>query len=287
VATLFAFGLANWIPIAGDWAVSGHSGIGMFDPTSNTFYLENDPGSGKVDFTFQYGAPGWIPVAGDWTGIGHTGIGMFDPATMTWYLRNEVSAGPPDAATPFAYGAVGWKPVTGDWNGDGKTTIGLFDPVHFTWYLRNENNAGPPDAGQFAYGFTTWAPVGGVWTVPAASGATPASAHPGRRDAGQRGPAGGSPGRDGPPHPGPGQHLQRCGLISGPCGKPEAPARGVSCLPEAGCRGLSFDRARRVRFGSARWTATAMATCRGASSWAATRSSPASARMGISAANEA
>jgi hypothetical protein len=172
----FAFGLVNWIPIAGDWTGSGHTGIGMFDPTTNTFYLENNPGSGKVDFQFQYGAPGWIPVAGDWNHSGHAGIGMIDPTTMTWYLRSEVGAGAPDAAPPFAYGALGWRPVVGDWNGDGTTTVGLFDPAHFTFYLRNENNAGAPDAGQFAYGFSTWVPVAGAWSGLSASGAMPASA---------------------------------------------------------------------------------------------------------------
>jgi hypothetical protein len=173
----FAFGLSNWIPIAGDWTGSGHTGIGMFDPTSNTFYLENDPGSGKVDFQFQYGAPGWIPVAGDWNHSGHTGIGLVDPATMTWYLRNEVGAGAPDAAPPFVYGAVGWKPVVGDWDGNGSATVGVFDPSAATWYLRNENSTGAPDAATpFAYGFATWKPVAGVWTLPAATQATPASA---------------------------------------------------------------------------------------------------------------
>jgi hypothetical protein len=171
----FAFGFTNWIPLAGDWTGSGHTGIGMFDPTTNTFYLENDPGSGKVDFLFQYGAPGWIPVVGDWNHSGHDGIGMVDPTTMTWYLRNEVGPGAPDAGQ-FAYGFPGWRPVTGDWNGDGSTTIGLFDPTHFTWYLRNENNAGAPDAGQFAYGFSSWSPVAGAWTAPSGSSASPASA---------------------------------------------------------------------------------------------------------------
>jgi hypothetical protein len=176
----FAFGFGNWIPLAGDWTGSGHTGIGMFDPNTNTFYLENTPGSGKVDFQFQYGAPGWIPVFGDWNHSGHTGIGMVDPTTMTWYLRNEVGPGAPDAGK-FAYGAPGWRPVTGDWNGDGKTTVGLFDPRTSTWYLRNENNAGAPNAGMFPYGFTSWYPVGGVWTTPPAAKSFPvaASASPG------------------------------------------------------------------------------------------------------------
>jgi hypothetical protein len=179
----FVFGFTNWLPLAGDWTGSGHTGIGMFDPSSNTFYLENDPGSGKVDFLFQYGAPGWIPVAGDWNHSGHAGIGMVDPKTMTWYLRNEVGAGAPDAGQ-FVYGFPGWRPVVGDWNGDGKSTVGLFAPETFTFYLRNENNAGAPDAGQFAYGFSTWAPVAGAWSASKVMAADGRSAGTGLVEAG-------------------------------------------------------------------------------------------------------
>jgi hypothetical protein len=172
VATPFFFGFSNWIPLAGDWTGTGHTGIGMYDPVSFTWYLENVPGSGKVDFQFQYGFPGWIPVVGDWNHSGHDGIGLYDPVNVTWYLRNEVSAGAPDAGQ-FAYGFPGWLPLAGDWNGDGQTTIGLFAPDTATWYLRNENNAGAPDAGQFPYGFATWKPVAGAWTGQAASKAFP------------------------------------------------------------------------------------------------------------------
>jgi hypothetical protein len=180
----FAFGLRGWVPVAGDWTGRGHSGIGMFDPTTATWYLKNDPGPGLPDFVFRYGSPGWTPVVGDWTGRGTTTVGVVGPATMTWYLRNENSGGPPDFA-PFTYGAPGMKPVVGDWNGDGTTTPGVIDPSGGgttevgidrvrslfgrgpgTWYLRNSNSGGPPDIAPFNFGLGRGTPLGGAWGPP-------------------------------------------------------------------------------------------------------------------------
>ena len=76
----FKFGAPGWIPITGDWTGTGHTGIGVFDPTSATFYLRNETGAGAPDAgRFAYGAPGWLPVAGDWGGTGRTGgFGLLD-----------------------------------------------------------------------------------------------------------------------------------------------------------------------------------------------------------------
>src|SRR5207248_261503 len=81
--------------------------VGVFDPTTATWYFRNaaDPASAS----FSYGAPGWVPVVGDWDGNGTQTIGAFDPSTATWYLRNSNSPGAPDIV--FQYGAPGWVPV--------------------------------------------------------------------------------------------------------------------------------------------------------------------------------
>ncbi len=165
----FAYGAADWIPVAGDWNGDGVATLGAFDPNTATWYLKNSNSPGAPDFKpFQYGAPGWIPVVGDWDGDGVTSIGVFDPATATFYLRNSNSPGAPDAGQ-FVYGVPGWVPVAGDWDGDGKTTVGAFDPTGqfgqppATWYLRNSNSPGAPDAGRFTYGAPGWVPVTGDW----------------------------------------------------------------------------------------------------------------------------
>jgi hypothetical protein len=146
------FGLPGWIPITGDWTGTGETGIGAFDPSTNTWYLRNEASAGAPDAgIFQYGFFGWVPVTGDWNGTGKTGIGMVDPSTMTWYLRNEASAGFFDAGS-FVFGTPGQTPVTGNWSGKGPTTVGVFDTSNATWYLRFSNSAGGPDITPFSYG---------------------------------------------------------------------------------------------------------------------------------------
>jgi hypothetical protein len=67
--------------VVGDWAGSGHAGVGLFDPATATWYLRNEAGPGFPDAgMFQYGAAGWGPVAGGWDGAKAPHVGVFDPA---------------------------------------------------------------------------------------------------------------------------------------------------------------------------------------------------------------
>jgi hypothetical protein len=163
----FLFGQQGDIPVVGDWAHTGHTGVGVFDPATGIWKLRNSASAGAPDFTFAYGMAGDLPVAGDWNGDGVTTIGVARPSTatgvLTWLLRNSNSAGGPDIPA-FAYGAVGNTPVTGDWNADGITTVGVYDPVSAGWKLRNSNAAGAPDLVPFAYG----SPAGLSQAVPGA-----------------------------------------------------------------------------------------------------------------------
>jgi hypothetical protein len=165
VARPFRFGAPGWVPVVGDWTGTGHTGIGVFDPSTGTWYLRNETSAGPADAgVFRYGAPGWLPVAGDWGGSGHSGIGVVNPDSMTWYLRDTAGAGVPNVA-PFRYGGAGWQPVVGDWDGDGRATVGVVDP-RGAWYLRNHNGAGSPSVAPFAYGLGSWAPLAGAWVAP-------------------------------------------------------------------------------------------------------------------------
>jgi hypothetical protein len=160
----FAYGTAATIPVSGDWAATGQTGIGAFDTSNFTWFLRNEASAGAPDAgVFQYGFAGAFPVAGDWNNSGHTGIGIFDPTTQTWYLRNEANAGAPDAGV-FRYGVAGGVPVVGDWTGTGHLGIGVFDPRTFTWFLRSSATAGPPDVGVFQYGGAGARPVAGDWS---------------------------------------------------------------------------------------------------------------------------
>ncbi len=66
------FGVANDLPLKGDWIGQGKDGIGVFHSASGTFSLKNTMpylSSGTIsqpDTNIVYGAPGDIPLAGHW-----------------------------------------------------------------------------------------------------------------------------------------------------------------------------------------------------------------------------
>jgi hypothetical protein len=136
------------------------STIGLYSPSSSTFYLRNSNTAGGADYTVQYGNAGWVPLSGDWDNNGTFTPGLYDPSTSMFYLRNSNSPGPAD--TQFQYGNVGWKPLAGDWNGNGYWSIGLYDPATGTFYLRDTNSAGGADY-TFQFGNGGWKPIVGDW----------------------------------------------------------------------------------------------------------------------------
>jgi hypothetical protein len=75
----FIFSRANTIPVTGDWAQLGKTGVGLIDPSTWTWKLRDTASAGSPDITFQYGASGDRAVVGDWDG----GIGAVVPGTAT------------------------------------------------------------------------------------------------------------------------------------------------------------------------------------------------------------
>jgi len=140
--------------------------IGLYDPTSATYFLRNSNTTGVADIpAFNFGAnvpTRWIPFAGDWNGDGIKTIGVYEPTGASFFLRNTNSSGTADVAVNF--GVPGWIPIAGDWDGDGIDTIGAFDPASALFYLRNSNTSGVADI-EFRYGPGTlsWRPVVGDW----------------------------------------------------------------------------------------------------------------------------
>ena len=169
---------AGWLPIAGDWNGDGVDTVGLYDPTTSTFYLWNsipskglnNPSTADAIFTFGTAETGWLPVVGDWNGDGKDTIGLYDPATSTFYLRNTNNSG--NADVTFVYGAAGagWLPIAGDWDGNRRDTLGLYDPTRSVFMLRNTTSLqGPNDMGYadvtFLYGQANagWLPLAGDW----------------------------------------------------------------------------------------------------------------------------
>ena len=119
--------------------------IGVYDPSSQTFYLRNTNSPGLADLTIQYGPPGAIPLVGDWDGDGIETIGLYDPAHAAFFLRNSNSSGTADISFNFGPAGLGFIPLVGDWNGDGVDTIGLYNPAGAAFFLRNSNSSGTAD----------------------------------------------------------------------------------------------------------------------------------------------
>jgi len=142
--------------------------IGLYDPTSSTFFLRNTNSSAPADVVFSYGpaGAGWVPIVGDWNGDGVDTIGLYNPATSTFFLRNANSSAPADLVFGFGPAGAGWIPIAGDWNGDGIDTIGLYDPSSSTFFLRNANSSAPADlVFNFGPAGAGWIPIIGDWNA--------------------------------------------------------------------------------------------------------------------------
>src|SRR5262249_36328095 len=82
------------LPIAthgrGMWEISlpsaGTETIGVYRPSSSTFYLRNTNTSGFADVQVTYGVSGDVSILGDWDGDGTATIGVY--RNGIFYLRN-------------------------------------------------------------------------------------------------------------------------------------------------------------------------------------------------------
>jgi len=169
----YNFGLTGDEPVSGDWNTIGRSCIGVFRPSTHTFYLDwngNGVWNGAgTDRAYNFGLTGDIPVSGDWNGIGRTCIGVFRPSTHTFYLdwngNGRWDGGVTDRA--YNFGLTGDQPVSGDWNNIGRTCIGVFRPSTRTFYLDWNGNGvwnGASTDRAFNFGLTGDKPVSGGWS---------------------------------------------------------------------------------------------------------------------------
>ncbi|RII27790.1 MAG: RCC1 repeat-containing protein [Geobacter sp.] len=169
---IFGLGIAGAIPVAGDWNGLGSTKIGVYDPATSTWYLDdNNDGQWTgmpSDKLCWFGIPGGIPVTGDWNGNGSTKIGVYDPVTTIWYL--DYNGDGKWNGTPFDksywFGIPGGIPLAGDWNGSGTTKIGIYDPASSRWYLDYNGDgqwSGTTTDKSSVFGFAGVKPVAGDW----------------------------------------------------------------------------------------------------------------------------
>jgi hypothetical protein len=58
-----------WTPIAGDWNADAVDSVGLYVPSTGTFFLRNGNTNGPADYAFSYGpTSGVLPVRGNWNG---------------------------------------------------------------------------------------------------------------------------------------------------------------------------------------------------------------------------
>ena len=172
----YMFGMADGIPITGDFNGDGVDEIGVF--IAGQWFLDLN-GNGvwdDGDLWAKLGDDGDLPVTGDWDGDGKTDIGIFGKPWQGDPRAVAAEAGLPDSQNQptgryknlppdpeqapeekrtmkrtaegkvradlidhvFNYGTPGDRPVAGDWNGDGISTIGVFR--NGSWFLDMDGN---------------------------------------------------------------------------------------------------------------------------------------------------
>lgn len=97
--------------MVGEWTGTGHTGIGVFDPTTGTWYRRNEVSAGAPDAgQFGYGAPGWQPLAGHFQVPGSTATPasatVIDQALGTPLLENLLPGGTATAVSASSSGHI-------------------------------------------------------------------------------------------------------------------------------------------------------------------------------------
>ncbi|MEP7289307.1 MAG: choice-of-anchor Q domain-containing protein [Chloroflexota bacterium] len=135
--------------------------IGVFRPSTATFYLRNSNTTGSADITTALGVSTDLPVVGDWNGDGIDTVGIYRSSTGQFFLRDSNTAGAPIVYS-FALGVNGDVPMAGDWDGDGKDGVGVFRPSNGLIYLKNSLTTGFANF-QMVLGIPGDVPVAGDW----------------------------------------------------------------------------------------------------------------------------
>ncbi|MEP7288598.1 MAG: Ig domain-containing protein [Chloroflexota bacterium] len=135
--------------------------VGIFRPSSATFYLRNANTTGSADLSTPLGTSSDLPIVGDWNGDGISTVGVFRYSTAQFFLRDSNSAGAPIVYS-FTLGAPGDLPMAGDWGKTGKDGVGVFRPSNGLIYLKKTLTTGFADY-QMVLGIPGDKPVAGDW----------------------------------------------------------------------------------------------------------------------------
>ena len=192
------FGLADAVPVTGDFDGDGHTDVGVF--SAGRWFVDLN-GNGRWDgddLWARLGDAGDQPVTGDWDGDGKTDIAVFGRSWSGDARALPAEAGLPDAdnrlnegrrknAPPVAHAVLGWRTlqrtavgptradaidhvfefgsagdlvVSGDWNGDGIDNLGVFRHGHWVLDVDGDGKFTERDA-TFDFGGREALPIAG------------------------------------------------------------------------------------------------------------------------------
>ena len=181
------YGSKAMLPVVADWEGTGHTSIGVFEPNTGNWHLDN--GNGKWDACSStgdtcvttYGAPGSFPVVKALSSEKLV-LGTFQPRVTTRVRGRDVITlgvwnfdldgdGNVDKCNIDQcienFGQTGDLAIIGDWNGTGKEEIGVFRPQTGQFYLDLNGNGkwdGPTiDRLMGPFGLPTDLPIVGDW----------------------------------------------------------------------------------------------------------------------------
>jgi hypothetical protein len=116
------FGASGDKAMVGNWlggAQDGHAYVGVFRPSTGTWYLSTNNTTYSPSNTLQignFGSSTDTPQVGDFLGTGLTEVGVFRPSTGTWYLsKANATYAPSNTIQIGNFGASGDQPVVGAW----------------------------------------------------------------------------------------------------------------------------------------------------------------------------
>ena len=127
----FVFAAPGAVPVAGDWDGDGFDSIGVFVPTTGTFFLTHEQAGGHAEIEVSRGSVGADarPLAGDWSGGGRASVGVYLPSRGRFLLKRSTGPGGDVDEVPFGEPREGLVPVAGDWGGTGRASPGLYEPA--------------------------------------------------------------------------------------------------------------------------------------------------------------